>query len=194
VSRRVLVSIALAVLSLGASACATSASKMPPCTRPDDRTLILIAQAVPSATKLPCIESLPVGWTFGGSLVETDLARMWLDSDVGGIHAVQVDLVARCDTAEAVEIPPGPGEGGTKVFQQPVSLPPNYVATRFVVFPGGCLRTRYRFAADAPAALAIEADAAVGLIARATVVAEVEDAFGLSLCGVNAPPCEGEQG
>lgn len=175
-------------------ACSSSSSMLPPCNRPDDRTLILIAQAVPSATKLPCITAIPAGWTFGGSQVESDLARMWLDSDRGGIHAVQIDLVARCDTSAAVEVPPGPGEGGTKVFQLPVSLPPAFVGTRFVTFPGGCVRTEYRFATNAPASLAVEADAAVGLIARSAVVVEVEDEFGLPLCGIGTPRCVGEDG
>ncbi len=192
-SRRAVILLATC-LSLLAPACSSSQSMLPPCNRPDDRTLILIAQAVPSATKLPCITAIPAGWTFGGALVEADLARMWLDSDLGGLHAVQIDLVQRCETAGAVEVPPGPGEGGTKVFQLPVSLPPLYVATRFVVFPGGCLRTEYRFVADAPASLAIEADAAIDLIARSAVAAEVEDEFGLPLCGVGTPECAGGDG
>jgi hypothetical protein len=192
VTRR-LALLAICVL-LVVPACSSSASMLPPCNRPDDRTLILIAQAVPSATKLPCITAIPAGWTFGGSLVESDLARMWLDSDLGGIHAVQIDLVARCDTSAAVEVPPGPGEGGTEVFQLPVSLPPGFVGTRFVTFPGGCVRTEYRFATNAPASLVVEADAAVGLIARSAVAVEVEDAFGLPLCGIGTPACAGEDG
>jgi hypothetical protein len=193
VSRRAALLVATGLLLL-APACSSSRSMLPPCNRPDDRTLILMAQAVPTATKLPCITAIPAGWTFGGSLVEADLARMWLDSDLGGLHAVQVDLVERCDTSDAVEVPPGPGEGGTQVFQLPVSLPPRFVATRFVVFPGGCLRTEYRFATDAPASLAIEADTAIGLIARSAVTTEVEDEFGLPLCGVGSAACAGESG
>lgn len=185
--------LALCLLPL-APACSSGGSTLPPCNRPDDRTLILIAQAVPTATKLPCITAIPAGWTFGGSQVESDLARMWLDSDRGGIHAVQIDLVASCDTSAAVEVPPGPGEGGTRVYQLPVSLPPSFVGTRFVTFPGGCVRTEYRFATAAPASLTVEADAAVGLIARSAVAVEVEDEFGLPLCGVGAPECAGEDG
>jgi len=182
--------VLLCVVAL-APACSSSASMLPPCNRPDDRTLILIAQAVPTATRLPCITAIPAGWTFGGALVESDLARMWLDSDLGGIHAVQIDLVARCDTSDAVEVPPGPDEGGTRVFQLPVTLPPGFVGSRFVTFPGGCVRTEYRFAADAPASLTVEADAAVGLIARSAVAVEVEDAFGLPLCGAGVV-CAGD--
>jgi hypothetical protein len=192
VSRRIGL-LAVFVLLI-APACSSSGSMLPPCNRPDDRTLILIAQAVPTATKLPCITAIPAGWTFGGALVESDLARMWLDSDLGGLHAVQIDLVARCDTSAAVEVPPGPGEGGTEVFQLPVSLPPSFVGTRFVTFPGGCIRTEYRFATGAPASLTVEADAAVGLIARSAVAVEVEDEFGLPLCGAGSPECAGEAG
>jgi hypothetical protein len=191
--RRRLGLAALCVL-LAAPACSSSRSMLPPCNRSDDRTLILMAQAVPTATKLPCITAIPAGWTFGGAQVGSDLARMWLDSDLGGLHAVQIDLVARCDTSAAVEVPPGPGEGGTKVFQLPISLPPSFVGTRFVTFPGGCIQTEYRFASDAPASLAVEADAAVGLIARSNVAVAVEDEFGLPLCGIGVAECTGEDG
>lgn len=51
---------------------------------------VLMAQSVPSATLIPCIEALPVGWTYGGSDVRDGVARFWLDSDRGGFHAVEV--------------------------------------------------------------------------------------------------------
>jgi hypothetical protein len=149
---------------------------------------VLVAQAVPSASKLPCIAVLPAGWRFGGSAVESDLVRLWLDSDVAGVHAVEVRLSDGCDTKGAVEVPPAPGEAGTTVFQKPTSLRP-FAGDRYIVFPGGCLTTQYRFASGSPATLALEADTALGLIDRRIVVEHVDDDFGLILCGADAPRC-----
>jgi hypothetical protein len=188
------VAIGVVVMSAFAGACTNSTSSQPPCNRPEDRAFVLIAQAVPTATKLPCITGLPAGWRYGGSLIRDDLARMWLDSDLGGTHAVQIDLVGSCDTSDAVEVPPGPGEAGARVFQQPRSLPPLFVATRYVVFEGGCLRTQYDFHAGAPASLAIEADTAVAFLPRSTVARITREEFGLTLCGAGEPPCAGPGG
>jgi hypothetical protein len=183
------IAFAAAVLASLVPGCASSQSALPECTATDEPILILTAQAVPSATRLPCISTLPAGWGFGGWLIRSDLARFWLDSDVAGYHAVEMDLTADCDTSEAVEVPPSPDEAGTRVFEEPASLPPRFSGRRYVVFPGGCLTTVYRFAPNAPATLALEADAAVGLLARSVIVREVRDEFGLSLCGAGAPPC-----
>lgn len=183
--------MALVVL-LGAAlapACASSQSALPACNRTDGGIFVLAAQAVPSATKLPCINGLAAGWMFGGSLIRSGLARFWLDSDVAGIHAVEVDLTARCDTSGAFEVPASADEVGTHVFQAPVSLPPHFGGARYIVFPGGCLSSTYRFARGAPATLALEADAAVSLLARELIVSRVADELDESLCGADAPPC-----
>jgi hypothetical protein len=188
VSRRAVAVVALLGVAL-LPACATSQSALPACNHPDDGIFVLAAQAVPSATRLPCINGLPAGWMFGGSLIESGLARFWLDSDVAGIHSVEVDLTARCDTSGAVEVPASADEAGTQVFQAPSSLPPHFAGTRYIVFPGGCLSSTYRFAAEAPATLALEADAAVSLLPRQDIVSRVADELDESLCGAGAPPC-----
>jgi hypothetical protein len=59
------------------------------------------------------------------------------------------------------------------------------------VFDGGCIVYRYRFAPDSEPALVIEADSAVSVVPRSRVVAEVRETFDLTVCGAEAPPCEG---
>ncbi len=178
----------LVLLALAGASCTTAQASPPLCSRTDAQVFILVAQAVPSATKLPCIAAVPAGWRFGGSAVQSDLVRLWLDSDVAGVHAVEVRLSAACDTRGAVDVPPAPGEAGTTVFQKPTSLRP-FAGERFIVFVGGCLTTRYRFAPGSPSTLAFEADTALGLLERRSVVDRVRDDFGLTLCGADAPPC-----
>jgi hypothetical protein len=154
--------------------------------------LIVGAQAVPSATLLPCIVALPTGWTFSGWYARNDAFGFFLDSDRAGIHAVEVELTAGCDTGSAVEVPPSADEAGTHRFEQPISLPPNYSADRYYTFEGGCVVYRYRFAnADDPA-LALEADQALGFRPRSVIVRHLDE-IGLQLCGAGAPPCPGAE-
>ena len=62
---------------------------------------------------------------------------------------------------------------------------------RFLRFEGGCIAYTFRFASGASSTLAIEAVEALSLLPRATIVAEVQDVAGLTLCGAGAPPCAG---
>ncbi|MGZ8572040.1 MAG: hypothetical protein ACXWW5_07435, partial [Actinomycetota bacterium] len=165
--------------------------RTPFCTKTDDSFFVLLAQSVPSATELPCVAEFPAGWTFGGSAISRGLARFWLDSDRGGLHAVEVSLRATCDTAGAVEEEPAPDEAGTRVFARPDSLKPSFTGTRFLLFEGGCIGYTFHFGSGAPSTLAIEAVEALSMVPRATVVAEVRKDPGLILCGAGAPPCDG---
>jgi hypothetical protein len=174
------------------SACTTNAGIQPLCREPYDSASILIleAQAVPSATQLPCIAELPIGWGFSGSQIDDAGATLWLDHDRAGIRAVEVTLTAGCDVSSAVEVPPGPDEIGMRVYQEPESLDP-FVGARFAVFEGGCIVSRYRFAPGSEPALVVEADRAVSTIARRDLVAGVDEELDLTLCGAEAPPCPG---
>src|SRR4051812_28554175 len=155
----------------------------------EDTGLILAAQSVPSATLLPCIKSLPIGWTFGGAEVRDGLDRFWLDSDRAGIHAVEVTLTRGCNVGQGVEVPPAPDEAGTKRYEEPISLPPRFSAARFYTFPGGCVSYRYSFQSGASSTLVFEADDAPSFLPRAPFVKKVETDVGQPLCGAGAPPC-----
>ena len=183
----------LAVLGvvLACTGCSTAPWRTPFCTKTDDSFFVLLAQSVPSATELPCVAEFPAGWTFGGSDISSGLARFWLDSDRGGLHAVEVSLRRSCDTSGAVEEQPAPDEVGTRVFVRPDSLEPSFTGTRFLLFDGGCIGYAFHFSNGAPSTLAIEAVDALSLLPRATIVAEVAKDPGLILCGAEAPPCAG---
>ena len=168
-----------------------STSVMPTCSRVDQRILVLEAQAVPSATQLPCVSELPVGWMYSGFEIKDGSARFWLDNDRAGLHAVEVTLTPSCDVSAAVAVDPDPDEASAKVFQEPTSLPPGFSGIRFLVFSGGCVSYRYSFGADAPASLTLEAQQALSLVGRGPIVDKVRKDFDLTLCGADAPPCQG---
>ena len=106
---------------------------------PGDASLVLVAQAVPTATLLPCIAD----------------------------------------------------EAGTRRFEEPISLPPRFVANRYYVFEGGCVTYRFAFNVDASPTLSFDVDEALSFRPRAALVEEMREQVGLELCGAGASPCPG---
>jgi hypothetical protein len=158
------------------------------CPVEESELLVLAAQAVPSATLLPCISGFPAGWWYGGSDVRSDTATFWLESDRAGFHAVEIVLTRSCRTIGAVDVTSSSQEIGVEEFVRVYDLHP-FTADRYFLFTGGCVTYRYRFAAEASSTLALEADQAVTFGLRTALVERVQDEFGLTLCGAGAPPC-----
>jgi membrane-associated phospholipid phosphatase/tRNA A-37 threonylcarbamoyl transferase component Bud32 len=151
-------------------------------------TMILAAQAVPSAALVPCVAALPSGWSVGGADIASGRAKFWLDSDQAGPQAVTVTLSATCDLSGAQQIPSD--QPGTRRFERPLSLRPQFTDLRFYTFPGGCATYRFSFAAGKSPLLAIPVDSAVAFVPRARLVAYIRSTEGLALCGRGAP-CPG---
>ncbi len=153
--------------------------------------MILMAQSVPSATKVPCIAALPAGWRLGGLHVVHGRGEFWLNPEGGGNHAVEVNLVPApaCDVAGATEVPSD--EAGVRRFEHPGRLPPRLQSTRFYLFPGGCVTYRFAFTSPASASLLFDADTALAFESRSVLVAKVRAASGLRLCGAGAPCTDG---
>lgn len=183
------VALVMVIASASLAGCTSTTRATPFCTNTDGSVFVLLAQSVPSATQLPCVADLPAGWRYAGSEISSGLARFWLDSDRAGFHAVEVALRKSCDTTDAVEEQPAPDEAGTRVFVRPTSLTPSFRGERFLLFDGGCIDYTFRFASGASSTLAIEAIEALSLLPRATIVRQVLDDPGLTLCGAGAPPC-----
>ena len=122
-------------------------------------SMILTAQAVPSAALLPCIAALPAGWSIGGADIASGKASFWLDSDRAGARAATITLAATCDTAGARQIPSD--QPGTRRFERPLSLVPQFSALRFYTFPGGCITYGFRFSPGASPVLAGAVNTAV---------------------------------
>jgi hypothetical protein len=161
--------------------------------RPDcdggNKIFVLAAQAVPSATLLPCVDDLLSGWNIDGTETINGRFSFWLDSDRAGLRSVEVSLLPACDVSNAFEVNPGIDEAGTRRFEEPLALQPAFAANRYYTFPGGCVQIEYRFQV-AESTLVLEADQAIGFRPRQEVVDRVAQQ-GLVLCGAGAPPCPG---
>jgi tRNA A-37 threonylcarbamoyl transferase component Bud32 len=147
-------------------------------------SMILSAQAVPSAALLPCIAALPAGWSIGGADIASGTSSFWLDSDRAGGRSATITLAAACDTAGARQIPSD--QSGTRRFERPLSLVPQFSGERFYTFPGGCVTYEFRFAPGASPVLAGTASSAVDFVPRSRLVGYVRQTEGLALCGRGA--------
>jgi hypothetical protein len=146
--------------------------------------MILSAQAVPSAALLPCIAALPPGWTAANAEIASGKATFWLDSDQAGPTAVTITLAGACDTSGARQIPSG--HPGTRLFERPASMVPQYSDVRYYTFPGGCATYQFRFTRGAPPDLATAAGSVVAFVPRSALVGYVRRTEGLALCGRGA--------
>jgi hypothetical protein len=193
-TRRVALAVAVILVLLAAVDIGVSAFKpagnlgsYPP-TCGTGHSMILSAQAVPSAAKLPCIAALPSGWTVGGTGIGNGHAQFWLDSDQAGPRAVTVTLTATCDTSGAVRIPSD--QPGAERFQRPLSLAPRFALDRMYTFAGGCVTYQFSFVTGAARSLAIPIDTAIAFESRSVLVDHVRRTEDLALCGRGAP-CPG---
>jgi tRNA A-37 threonylcarbamoyl transferase component Bud32/membrane-associated phospholipid phosphatase len=147
-------------------------------------SMILSAQAVPTAAMLPCITAVPSGWHVGGADTASGHARFWLDSDQAGAHAVTITLSAACDTSGAQQVPSD--QPGTRRFERPLTLRPQFTGLRYYTFPGGCVTYRFTFIPGASPLLAIPAGSAAAFMPRATLVDHIKSTEDLVLCGRGA--------
>jgi tRNA A-37 threonylcarbamoyl transferase component Bud32/membrane-associated phospholipid phosphatase len=126
--------------------------------------LWLQAQAVPSASLVPCVRALPDGWSFGAANVRNGWSKFTLDHDRVGKPALVVRLTPTCDTTGAVPTPPDrPGTQRYERTKPGQAAPPTIWHT---VFPGGCVTAELRSATSGDASLVDEASSAVGLTTR----------------------------
>ena len=147
-------------------------------------SMILAAQAVPSAALVPCVSALPAGWQVGGADIASGHARFWLNSDQAGDTAVTITLSATCNVSGALQIPSD--QPGTRRFERPLSLRPQFTGLRFYTFPGGCATYRFNFAPGKSPLLAIPVEIAATFMPRSELVDHIRDTEGLALCGRGA--------
>jgi tRNA A-37 threonylcarbamoyl transferase component Bud32 len=126
------------------------------------RTMQLMAQAVPTATQLPCIDDLPLGWGTEQASVVRDRASFTVGIGSDLTNPVTVTLVPTCPTDPSLKTIPV--EGGCVTYEVPPGTETGSVPS---FDAGGGLR----------------------LMNRSELVAVVEQDVALTLCGATAPPC-----
>jgi tRNA A-37 threonylcarbamoyl transferase component Bud32/membrane-associated phospholipid phosphatase len=131
----------------------------------DLEPLWLMAQSVPSASLIPCLQLVPVGWSVAEVAVNNGRSVIILNHDRGGTAAMRVELTAACDLTGATEVTSE--QPGARRYLRMERAATGSSATRAYAFPGGCVTQR--FSAAAPSALRMSDTAAseLGFMTRA---------------------------
>ncbi|HEX6425342.1 MAG TPA: hypothetical protein VFZ79_17785 [Acidimicrobiales bacterium] len=167
---------AFAGLVVVATGCADTEPAMPRC-EPGQR-LGIVAQSVPGAAYLPCVATLPPGWTFGSFEVDDDGTQFSLRSDRAD-RAVEVELVPACEVGPA--LPVTPRDEGVRTYLALQSVSSRYAGRFYDVFADGCVVYDFDFARGPHIALVDELQRAVQLYPRRQLRQELRDDLGITL-------------
>jgi tRNA A-37 threonylcarbamoyl transferase component Bud32/membrane-associated phospholipid phosphatase len=130
----------------------------------DLEPLWLQAQAVPSASMVPCVRDLPVGWSVARVTVNDGRSVLTLDHDRAGTAALVVRLAATCNPGGAVE--GASATTGVRHYQRIESPTGQFTATWYDQFPGGCVTSRLHLTTDPNGEFAAQAPQVLGFTAR----------------------------
>jgi hypothetical protein len=130
----------------------------------DQEPLWLMAQSVPSAALVPCVQLLPVGWSVAEVAVNNGRSVITLHHDRAGKRAVVVRLTAACDLAGAAEVTSE--QQGARRYLRIDRNTAGFSATRAYVFPGGCITARISAPAGSGQQLTTETSSAIGFTTR----------------------------
>jgi tRNA A-37 threonylcarbamoyl transferase component Bud32 len=130
----------------------------------DLEPLWLMAQSVPSASLVPCVQLLPVGWSVAEVAVNNGRSVITLNHDRAGREAVVVELTASCDLTGATEMTSE--QPGARRYLRIDRTTPGFSATRAYAFPGGCITARISAPAASGQQLTTETSSAIGFTTR----------------------------
>jgi hypothetical protein len=111
--------------------------------------VVLLAQSVPTATWVPCLNPLPPGWQFTDLDARNGSGRFFLDSDrndMAAPQAIEVVLTESCDTDGATPVPSD--REGMDRLERVTQVSPAYIGSRFYVFEGGCITVQFTLSGE----------------------------------------------
>jgi tRNA A-37 threonylcarbamoyl transferase component Bud32 len=138
--------------------------------------LWLMAQSVPSASLVPCLQLLPAGWSVAEVAVNNGRSVITVDHDRAGKRAVVVRLTAGCDLSGATEVTSE--QPGARRYLRIDRTTLGFSATRAHVFPGGCITARISAPAGSGQQLTSEAQSAIGFTTRQALRQALEERSG----------------
>lgn len=132
--------IGLAVVLLG-SACGAESTILGKPSCPDH--LVLVAQSVPDAEFVPCLDDLPGGWSVSTVSIGHNGTTVTLDSDRAGFGAAKFAYRDQCDVSGMGRLPSE--QDGVRVHEEIARLEGGLESTRYFVFDRGCVTVRFDF-------------------------------------------------
>ena len=136
----------------------------------------LQAQAVPTAELVPCVASLPVGWSFRQLTVNNGRSTITIDHDRAGPKAIALRFAESCDVTGATEVV-ADVPGARRLERGPIDGT-NTILTWSEVFPGGCATVRLSSGNTAPEVVkdvTVQASQVIGFVARTDLARALEE-------------------
>jgi serine/threonine protein kinase len=130
----------------------------------DQEALWLMAQAVPTATLVPCVQVTPPGWTLNDVKVGSGYASIVFNTDRPFQEAaVTVELLPSCDLARGTEVSSEQPGARRYILIDRAATPDRVVRT--YTFQGGCVAERYT-SVGSPERMAADASSSFGFVTR----------------------------
>ena len=162
------------VVGLVAAACSVEETlSLPDCF--SGGTGLIVAQSVPTADLVPCTTGLPDGWAVDSVTINQDGTLVRLDSDRAGSGAARLEYAAQCDLEEAISVPSD--QEGAERFELIRQIESGFKASRFYVFPGGCVWWEFDFDQGVSSALSIELGDRLVLMTREALNDNIREDF-----------------
>lgn len=170
--KRGLLLVTVGALLLPACAPQNTNYSIPRCNEFTD-ALVLAAQSVPTATKIPCLGALPAGWSEGPFRARDGSTTFTLDSDRAGIEAVEVTLQRSCNFSRTTEVLSR--EPGIDRFDHVALVDDAYSGVWYYLFSGGCTTYEFEFRGTGLTALIADMDGALSFVDRKDLKADFEE-------------------
>jgi hypothetical protein len=142
----------------------------------DMEPMWLQAQAVPTAELVPCLASLPVGWSFGLLTVNNGRSTLTVDHDRAGPKAIDLRFAESCDVTGATEV--AADVSGARRFERGPADATDTILTWYDVFPGGCVTVQLRSRNAVPEVVedvTAQASHVIGFVSRARLARALDE-------------------
>jgi hypothetical protein len=136
----------------------------------------LQAQAVPTAELVPCVASLPVGWTFGALTVNNGRSTITIDHDRAGSETIEMLFAQSCDLSDATEVEAD--VPGARRFERGAEEDTDTILAWHEVFTGGCVTVHLRSNNAAPEVVqevTAQASEVIDFVPRADLAQALEE-------------------
>jgi hypothetical protein len=126
----------IVTILVAAPACAPSSNEQPLCGHRSPLTLM--AESVRSASLVPCVASLPVGWSFGGFTVDERHSVFGLEGGTAEGGVADITLTRSCLTSGLRRV----ASSRADIDEYESTPADGRSATRLFLFEGGCVRLK----------------------------------------------------
>jgi hypothetical protein len=148
---------------------ADPASRPLRCQQPPDESsgmLVLLAQAVPSASAVPCLRDDVADWLVTVFEARAGRARIEFTHRYGDDDdTAVVELTADCDVSAAREV--SSRFDGVRRYDRPDARPDRYADRNWYVYPGACTAVRFNLSGAGADLRGAEISGALGFVSRA---------------------------